>query len=249
LIKKRTQPGTMPAIKHSVYDKPLYYEIAFGFIDVKKQVDLFERFSKRYSKIKLRRFLDIGCGPSLQLRELARRGYGAVGLDSSTQMPEYLKQRAEEEGSQIETIKADMTNFRLDKKVDFAFIMMGTISFVDSNESFVKHLDSVAASLKVGGLYLIENFRLDWANKDFFGRGSWVMERDGIQVKTTYGLLLKDTLKQMVKEEMKLEADDHGTKLVLNEVVNTKMIFPQEFLALVKLNGNSISLDGLSDIA
>lgn len=226
----------MKVYKETVYGKPLYYEIAFSFIDAKKQVDLFERFIKKYSKIKVKRFLDIGCGPSLQLREIAKRGYEAVGLDSSSEMLKYLEKRAKEEGLRIETHKADMTNFKLKKKVDFAFIMMGTISYAARNEKFLVHLDRVANSLKKGGVYLIENFRLDWANKDFFDPGSWTMKKDGIQVETTYDIQLKDTLTQMLTETIRLDVNDHGKKLVLEEIVDTKMIFPQEFLMLIELN-------------
>jgi SAM-dependent methyltransferase len=73
------------------YKQPLYYEIAFGFVNPKEQVDNFEKLIKKFSKVEVNRFLDIACGPSLQLREIARRGYEAVGLDSSSQMLNYLK--------------------------------------------------------------------------------------------------------------------------------------------------------------
>lgn len=76
-----------------VYDEPVYYEIAFSFVDIPMQVDLFEKFIHKYSNIPVRRVLDIGCGPSQQLRELARKGYEAVGLDRSPQMLTYLKER------------------------------------------------------------------------------------------------------------------------------------------------------------
>ena len=45
-----------------IYKMPLYYEVAFGFVDVKKQLALFEEFIERKSKIEVKRFLDIGCG-------------------------------------------------------------------------------------------------------------------------------------------------------------------------------------------
>lgn len=53
-----------------------------------------------------------------------------------------------------------MCEFRLKKKADFAFIMMGSLN-VESNERFLAHLDSVATSLKRGGLYFIQNMGLD----------------------------------------------------------------------------------------
>lgn len=55
-----------------VYKHPLYYEIAFSFFDVKKQIDTFEELMKKLSKVKVNRCLDVACGPSLQLREIDR---------------------------------------------------------------------------------------------------------------------------------------------------------------------------------
>lgn len=220
----------------NVYRAPRYYEIAFSFIDAKKQVDLFEKFIRKYSRIKVNRCLDIGCGPSLQLREIAKRGYEAIALDQSVPMLRYLEKKAKEEGIKIKTIKADMRNFKLRKKVDFACIMMGTIRLISSNNDFLTHLDSVADILKKGGLYLIENFDLDWANKDIFGSQSWIMERDGIKVKTTYDAKLRDALEQIFTDTIRLEVNDHGKRLVFEESSDIKMIFPQEIRTLIKMN-------------
>ncbi|OGG47085.1 MAG: hypothetical protein A3F84_14005 [Candidatus Handelsmanbacteria bacterium RIFCSPLOWO2_12_FULL_64_10] len=220
-----------------VYSVPLYYEIAFSFVDAKKQINLFEKFIRKFSKIPVRRMLDIGCGPSLQLREAARRGYEAVGLDASPQMLKHLKARAQEEGVRIDTAQADLTGFRLRQKVDFACIMMGTISYVRSNREFLSHLNSVAASLRRGGLYLIEEFRLDWGGKRFFTPSIWTMKRDGIRVKTTYDYQLKDTLKQTVVDFFRLDVDDHGRRRVFEDRTTTKLIFPQELLTLIERNG------------
>ena len=216
-----------------MYKHPLYYEIAFSFFDVKKQVDMFEEVIKKFSKIRVERFLDVACGPSLQLRELARRRYEAVGLDLAPEMLEYLSRRAEEEGRKIETVQADMCNFRLEKNVDFAFIMMGSL-VVESNERFLSHLDSVAFSLRRGGLYFIQNVCVNWASSL---SQSWDIERDGIEVKTVYNMRWKDMLNQIFTEETSLEVNDHGKELKLESSENLKFIFPQEFKVLVELNG------------
>jgi SAM-dependent methyltransferase len=62
-------------------------------VDAGKQVDLFEEFIEAHSEIEVRRFLDIGCGPVLQLREIAGRGYDAIGLDRSPEILGYLRER------------------------------------------------------------------------------------------------------------------------------------------------------------
>lgn len=220
--------------KSKVYDKPKYYEIAFGFIDPEEQVDLFEKFISKYSKIEVNRILDIGCGPSLQIREFSKRGYDCVGLDKNQEMLDYLKEIVEEE---LETINSDMTDFNLDKNVDFAFTLMGTINLIGSNEKFLSHLDSVANSLRSGGIYLIENFGgLDWLSENLFSEDSWIEEKGDINIETTYKVELKSEIKQKVKETIKMKVKDGKKEKKFEETINRKLIFPEEFVSLVKLN-------------
>jgi hypothetical protein len=148
-------------------------------------------------------------------------------------MLEYLGKKAREEGLKIETIQADMYNFELKKKVDFAFIMMGSLD-AESNERFLSHLDSVAGSLKEGGLYFIQNLGLDWTHN---GKQQWTMERNGIAVKTSFEFHLKDVLNQIFTEKAVMEVNDHGEMKVFVQEEDLKFIFPQEFKALLKLNG------------
>lgn len=216
-----------------IYKQPLYYEIAFSFIDPKEQVDNFEEIIRRFSEIKVNSFLDIACGPSLQLREIARRGYEATGLDLYPEMLKYLGKKATEEQLRIETVRADMYGFRLKRKVDFAFVMMGSLD-AESNERFLTHLDSVASCLKRGGLYFIQNMNLDWTKRQ---KQTWTLKRDSITVKTTWETRLKDLLNQIYTEKMTLVVDDNGEKKTYVQEEDLKFIFPQEFKTLLKLNG------------
>ena len=222
------------------YSQPLYYEIAFSFFDVKKQCDLIEKFIRKYSTVPVKRCLDIACGPSLQNRELARRGYHCIGLDKSRVMLNYLREKARENKLKIETVKSDMCDFTVGKiggKVDLALMMMGSISLIESNDRMLSHLESVARCLKKGGLYLIENAEADWAKEDFFGSQTWTSERDGISIETTYKLELKDTLKQAAVATIILEVNDHGSEFYFEESRDIKIFFPQEFVALIEKCG------------
>lgn len=215
------------------YLDPFYYEIAFSFIDPKKQVDSFIKLHKGYGRCKLRRFLDIACGPSLQLREIVKRGYEAVGLDNDPRMLKYLGSKVRKIGCKIELVRADFSDFVIKKKCDFAFIMMGSLR-VNSNDDFLKHLNLVARSLNKGGLYLIQNHPLDWINLK--KRGKWTIKRGGITVKTTFNYQLKDTLKQIFTEKLILDIDNNGVKKRLSHKEDFKLIFPQEFKLLVEKN-------------
>ena len=47
-----------------VNDEPLYYEIAFSFVDAEKPVNLFEEFIEAHFRIEVKKFPDICCGPA-----------------------------------------------------------------------------------------------------------------------------------------------------------------------------------------
>jgi SAM-dependent methyltransferase len=220
----------------SIYNEPLYYEIAFSFVDIPKQVDLFEKFITQYSQISVRRVLDIGCGPSHQLREFAQRGYETMGLDRSLQMLAYLQEKAREQGVNIATIHSDMTDFILDEPVDLAFILMGTIGLLETQENLISHLDSVARSLNSGGLYIIENLKINWHSPDYFTSQHWTMEKNGICIESTFSVEVADSLNQMLRGTLRLDVDDHGKKKILEEITETRVFFPQEFITLIRMN-------------
>jgi len=217
----------------SVYDQPLYYEIAFSYQDVQRQVNYFEEVAKKCSKVSVKRFLDICCGPSPQLRELARRGYEAVGLDTSTKMLKHLRLRAKEEGVNVETVNADMNNFQLEQKCDFAFVLSGSV-YIDSNRQFLRHFDCVADALNAGGLYLFENFPLKLYEAT---RQEWTMTRGQITVKTTFESKVRDEIEQLYDDSISFEVADHGEKKSFSTVVVSKNVTPQELKVLVELNG------------
>ncbi len=224
--KARKQP---PA---NVYRQPVYYEIAFRFFDVPKQADLIEKFGRLHGRREIRRVLDIACGPSLQLREFARRGYACIGLDRNREMLDYLKSK----DPRIVTVRGDLARFRLPSKVDLAFIMMGSL-MLRSNLELFSHLDSVAGALARGGLYLIENAHLDWVDFETAEAEQWTMSRDGIEVKATYDTELCAPLEQIYREWLILEVDDHGRSATFRDERRVKAVFPAEFKTLVGLHG------------
>lgn len=224
-------------MKSRIYRRPEYYEIAFSFVDQARQVRVFEKFIKKFSKRKVHRVLDIACGTALQLRELAKQGYEAYGLDASAEMLSYLKQAAHQEKLAIHTICADMTHFTIPRSFDFAYIMMGSIVYVKSDERFLTHLDSVAKVLRPGGLYLIENIPLSWSRPDFFKPQRWSMKRDGISVKAFYQISPHDPLRQIVTQTISLNVNDHGKRMTITDLDQIKLIFPEEFKTLVAQNG------------
>ena len=116
----------------------------------------YEELFKRYSNIPVKYVLEIACGNCPHMLELSRRGYKYAGLDLNEAMLNYSRDRAQKSGIDAELIRADMIDFKIDKQVDFAYIMLGSLS-VKSNTELESHFSAVAGAVKTGGLYL-----LDW---------------------------------------------------------------------------------------
>ncbi len=214
-----------------VYDHPKYYEIAFGFRDIPAEVDLLETCFGRFCHIPVRSVLELGCGNSPHMEELVKRGYHYRGIDLSEAMLAYSREKAERSRAEVELIHADMNEFTLDEKVDFVFVLLGSL-ITDSTQRLHSHFDSVARALTPGGLYL-----LDWCvqyESPFAAESvSWEMERDGICVTTTVSWKAVNQVEQTFEEKIHLDVNDNG-KTVTTEGVDVKRaIYPQEFLLLI----------------
>jgi SAM-dependent methyltransferase len=238
MVRPSPQPDTAPAGRArkkpaaNPYRQPLYYEIAFSFFDAPKQVDLIERFVRLHGRRDVRTVLDIACGPSLQLREFARRSYACIGLDLNREMLDYVKSKE----PRIVTVRRNFVRFALPGKVDLAFIMMGSL-MLPSNEALLSHLDSLAGAMRRGGLYIIENAHLDWVDFETSEAEQWTTSRDGIEVKATYDTALAAPLEQLYREWLLLEVHDHGKTVTYRDERLVKAIFPQEFKSLVHMHG------------
>lgn len=215
-----------------VYGNPKYYEIAFSFRDIPAEVDVFEECFKRFSNIPVKSLLELGCGNSPHMEELIRRGYQYGGLDLNKAMLEYSREKALCIGAEVNLIQADMIDFSLETRVDFVYVLLGSLCAKNTSEQ-VTHFNSVAQVLKKGGLYL-----LDWCVQDdppwvSESGGSWVLEREGIQIKTTVSWKAINRVEQTFEETISMEVNDHGEKLNIVGKEIKKAIYPQEFLCFV----------------
>lgn len=215
-----------------LYDHPKYYEIAFSFRDIPAEVSVFEECFRRFSEIPVKSVLELGCGNGPHLEELIKRGYRYSGLDLSEAMLAYSKEKALRIGAEVDLIHANMLDFSLDTKVDFVYVLLGSLCAKNTSE-LMTHFDSVAEVLKKGGLYL-----LDWCiefDPPRLGESgvSWEIEREGIRVKTTVSWKALSRVEQTFEETIVLEVDDHGEKLNISGTDIKRAIYPQEFLFFI----------------
>ncbi len=220
-----------------VYDFPEYYEIAFSWRDISAEVDLFEQCFKHFAETPVKSVLEVGCGNSPHMEELIKRGYDYHGFDLSDKMLEYSRQKLACAGMKANLFRANMVDYEYDTKVDFVFIMLGSL-FATSTADLNSHFNSVAKVLNKGGLYLLDwciQFEPPWETK---GGSSWDMERDGIKVKTTVTWKPINLARQTFEETIRFDVDDHGKKLTLTGKDIHRAIYPQEFKCFINCHKN-----------
>ena len=219
-----------------LYDHPRYYELAFSYRDIMREVDVFEECFRKYSRIPVRKVLELACGPSPHLEELAKRGYEYIGLDTNRVMIDYAQRKSKALGIRPILLLANMTDFSLEMPVDFAYTMLGSL-YAKTTHEILSHLASVAEALNPGGLYLLDwcvNFQWD----EVIGEQNWSIEKEGVKVDVKFmneGVV--DRLAQTWKNKIIVEVDDHGRIFHLENIEVSRMIFPQEFLLLIEKSG------------
>jgi len=137
------------------YSYPEYCDIAYGW-DRRPECDFIEKCIGKYSGARSRSILDIACGTGIHLREFARRGYEAAGLDGKKEMVDFVLSRAAGEGLDVKCTLSDMRDFDAGRKFGCAICMLDSFRYLLTDEDILSHLRTVSASLEDSGLYIID---------------------------------------------------------------------------------------------
>ena len=124
------------------YSYPEYYDIAFGVDDAGREVDFFAAAIGRFSRVPVRRVLEIACGTAPYLAEWRRRGYRYCGIDLSPAMLDAARVKADRLGVDADFVAADMRDFAATAigRVDLAYALLGSV-YVGSNRELPRGAD------------------------------------------------------------------------------------------------------------
>lgn len=136
------------------YDYPQYWDLAFRD-ETRLEADFFEAVARKYCEFPAERFLEPACGGGRLVVEMAARGHQLVGFDINAASITYLQRRLRRRGLQAEVYQADMTDFHIAAPVDIAFNTFNTFRHLTSETAARRHLESVAESLRPGGIYVL----------------------------------------------------------------------------------------------
>ncbi|MBN2380607.1 class I SAM-dependent methyltransferase [candidate division WOR-3 bacterium] len=224
-------------MQDNLYDLPIYYDIAFSW-DNSKEIEFFGRMFRKFVPLKVTRILEPACGTGRFLVSLPRCGYKVLGYDNNPLMVEYSKEKILALGLEdtSQAVVRDMRSARFDNEFDSAINAINSIGYLSSDKDILTHLRNTAYSIKKGGIYII-HLACAWNKLEVTGDAGWVIERDGVRVRTIWRVEREDHLKKLSYQVCNMEIDDHGKKLFIEDRHTLRLWLYEDLKALIKKSG------------
>ncbi len=147
-------------------------------VDYYDWVDYFETLIKKFSKIKTKKILDLGCGTGIPTLLLRFKGYKMVGLDRSKEMLEVARQKAKGIKN-VRYVKGDFTKFKLNEKFDAVVSFFDSLNNLLYEDHLRKTFKNVRAHLNEGGVFVFD-MNTEYALREYWGTGVKVFDRGKI---------------------------------------------------------------------
>lgn len=217
------------------------YQVAFSYRDIAAEVDVLLGWFGRHAGGVPGSVLELAAGPADHAREFARRGIAATALDLSPEMCHYASAQAVADGVPLEVVEADMTAFDLGREVELAVLLLSSDSHLLDLDAFVGHLESVARSLRPGGLHILEmTHPKDHFSTDGSTRAEWEATDGGLTVAARWGADGDpfDPVTQVARRSVELRATEGGgSGQVVRDVLAERLWTATEVTAAVRLSG------------
>lgn len=199
-------PSSHPSA--SIYENPRLYDLAFSFRDISEECDGLLAIAKKHGAKAVRSVVELASGPAHHLREYARRGIAAYGIDLSREMLGYAKALAKRDGVAVSLARADMRTFKLASKVDLAVCLFDSFAHCTSDEDGIEALRAAAANLKAKGLFILElTHPADYFNGDDRRTlGRWTERYADVIVRARYDSAGRDAVAETYVATMTIDA-------------------------------------------
>ena len=168
---EKAQQQLSPSEKRHIYSLPALYDMAFGYRNFEEEVAfLIGQHQLLHEGTPPNRILEIAAGParhSIYALQSAYTKY-ATAMDLSSEMVEYGKDIAGQELSaatnsdgdrlldSFNYVEADMRSFDVDGLHDSAWILLGSLQHLTTNEEVISCFESIHKALSPEGTLIIE---------------------------------------------------------------------------------------------
>ncbi|WP_168194758.1 class I SAM-dependent DNA methyltransferase [Thermococcus aciditolerans] len=126
----------------------------------------YSRFSEKMAEIlpmilekfdaRPHRILDVACGEGTFAVEMAKRGFQTVGVDISSEMLKFAKEKAKKENVDVKFICQDMRSLDFDEEFDLVTCWFDSLNYLLTIEDLEKTFAGIYRALKEKGLFIFD---------------------------------------------------------------------------------------------
>ncbi len=233
---------------NTFYDNPDYYDLVFGFRDIRREVSFICDVCADLKGQTPTDVLDLACGTGEHVLEFARRDMYAVGIDRSPAMIAHSVAKARAHGLDADFVLGNMRHLPFGGSFDCAICMFQSLPLITTNEDLLSHFDGVANCLAPGGVYIIEmgnprGWIVDQPHgpREVWEERCWNELRDGARIRATTYRDPLDLRHETMKIEMGVDIAAPGISVRLSETEIHRFLLP-ETLGALALAGGGFSL-------
>ena len=221
-----------------VYDAPALYDAAFGFRDFPDEVDFLFAAHERHGTTDgaPQRVLELAAGPARHAVEAASRGVRSHAIDLSPAMATHGAAIAAEENVKVEYQVGDVRDALPFGDMCSAWLLLGSIGHLLTNEDALRCLRSAKDALAPGGTLILEiphpreTFRIDGTTEE-----GWDVPYKGGDLRVSWGSEddIFDPLTQVREASVLFETEGQ----TIEDVVATREYTLQELRLLADAAG------------
>ena len=193
------------------YATPKYYDAIF---DVDSHLEgnfleaAFEKHATPSTKGR-KRCLEPACGSGRLMVEMAQRGWKTHGFDLEPNMVAFTKERLSAEGLPGTAAVGNMARFSVRGTFDLAHCLVSTFKYLLTEDDARGHLESVARSLRPGGIYAL-GFHLSHYDATETIKERWRISRDGAEIDCTISSWPADRKTRLEKIQARMKVKEDG---------------------------------------
>jgi len=160
--------------------------------------------------------LELGCGDGEPLLELRRRGLDVDGVDSSADMLERLRRRAEEQDIRVTVFHQRMEALNLSSRYRAIFLAGPTFTLLPDDAAALAALRGIRAHLAQGGTALVPLFTPGPTPAEYIGRVRTAVAPDGAELRISAVAEQRDETARTQTTLLRYERH-HGSERTIEE--------------------------------
>jgi SAM-dependent methyltransferase len=215
------------------------YDFFYENKDYKGECDLIDQLLIRFSNIKNKLLLDVGCGTGTHAIELSQRGYIVTGVDLSQKMIDLAIAKSHKYKLIHNPlwICDDIKSFNTGSLYDVVIMMFAVVGYLKNNDDLIAGLKNIRKHLKPGSIFIC----------DFWYGPSVLTDPPTdrvLEIKTSAGKIIRSSstilnfLNQTADVHFNISTIELG-KLIheSKEMHSMRYFFPKEFELFLSIAG------------